>query len=535
MLLLASVVFGGSGADEAFEFLPEEEAELLKHRSGAFRAIPKEQRIPFLVREMRRMLSMRRRRLATADPEHLAGLLAKEKPVVSEVILRALPSMLAHSVQAALPGFKATPLRKEPRAEVFSIVRWKLEEELQNSSVSTFFQFADLIGLQARELITICDRMGARVFATALMGLPIGERQSFLGGLPPDQRMLAQKACDATKTRHLQANDARRLLELYNAAADASTALRSAGARRVMRACFAESADFASKMARRHEGELGKLLSRWFDEEKSRQIQGDGGKADILEQLEFLAKRGFLERPLILSKPKAVPVAQNAKVPETAKPASNMGVGSTRLAAPPSMKPSRLLPEKLPKPTLSKIVGPKEPVAAASRVSQSPKPQTMERSASTPPGARSAERVASLRPEATNAQRPASPPPGVRSVERSASLRPGATNAQRPASPPPGARSAERSASFRPSAQRPVSPPPKTMSQDMPTGKASFSQASTPDSTPTPVNSPGKGAVIRMPALQSVPRRRVTETEAAKQEKTDHGLKSAKAKPEDKG
>jgi|GEM_PF-1301250 len=527
MLLLASVVFGGAGADEAFQFLPEEDAELLKHRTEAFRSIPKEQRIPFLVREMRRLLSMRRRRLATAEPEHLAGLLAKEKPVVAEVVLRALPSLLANSVQAALPSSKKTQLRREPSPEVFSFVRWKLEEELQNASISALFRFEDILGLQARELITVCDRMGARVFATALAGLPSGERQSFFDSLPPDQRILAQKACDAAgQMRPLQANDSRRLLELYGGTANSSSALRSAGVRRIMRACLSESADFASKMARRHEGELGKLLSHWLDEEKGKKVQGDGGRADILDQLEFLAKRGFVERPLVLSKPKIIPVTPPPKAAARAKPAplgSVPSVGSARLAAPPAMKPSRVPAEKLPKPTPSRLVGPggergNLPMAspAANRSHRLPKPHTIERSAAQPPKTAHVRRP-SPSPEITEAKRPLpppkttearrpSPPPEITEARRP-SPPPEITEARRPSPPPKTAGARRPSPSYEiTEAKRPL-PLPKAAETRRPSPSPEITEARRPVSPSTPNMPTGKAAGIRMPSPQSAPRR----------------------------
>jgi len=525
---------------------------------------------------MRRMLNMRRRRLATAEPEHLAGLLAKEKPVVAEAVLRVLPSSLAHSVQAALPGFRGTPARKEPRAEVFSIVRWKLEEELRNFSASALFQFEDLMGLQARELITLCDRMGARVFATTWAALPSGERQSFFEALPPDQRMLAQKANEAAQARQLkamQAGDARRLLELHGASQAPASTLRSAGARRIMRACLAQSAEFASKMAQRHEGELGALLSRWFKEEKGTQIRGDGGRADILEQLEFLAKRGFLERPLMLAKPKVVPVAQSAQAP--ARAASTSGASSARLV-PSAMKSSQSLPERLPRPTLSKLMGPggmRGNVAELSRATGNihllPKPHSTEASmASSSPRAAGVERTAaSSPPKASGVERTAaSSPPRAAGVERTAaSSPPRAAGAERTAasSLPRAAAGAGRSslsrvtgaersvATFPPRAAgaEPLAKPPRPRAENAERTSASslFAQDKSTDKaivrrmsaqTPAPGAAPGgmgKGLVTRVPALQSVPKRRTAENAGATKrednEETDHRHKSAKMKP----
>jgi len=541
MLLLASVVFGGAWADEAFQFLPEEEAELLKHRSGAFRAIPKEQRIPFLVQKMRRMLSMRRKRLATADPKHLAELLSKEKPVVAEVVLRTLPSALAHSVQAALPGFQETQMHREPRAEVLSIVRWKLEEKLQNASVSAHFRFEDVMGLQPGELITVCDRMGVRVFATALAGLPSGERQNFFDVLPPDQRMLAQKACEAAGTRHLQANDARRLLELYGAMESPSSAIRSAGARRIIKACLAESVDFASKMTRRYEGELGKLLANWFEKEKEKKIRADGGKEDLLEQLEFLAKRGFLERPFILPSPE-VSIAQLPGQKRLA-PSSSLGMASARLPAPPNIKPSRLSARKLPEPTPSKLVRPgsqRENVAAVSQPrshpNRLPKPQIPERLGSSPPPQAASAKQLALPPSEVRAKRLPPPSSSQAASAKQLAVPPSEVRVKRLLPPPSSQAASAKQLAVPPSEVRakrlPPPPPSKTKVQDV-TVTASTERPVLPlpsFRTTGQHETAGKSSVARMPAHKEertdhkgfTDKSAVARVSAHKEERTDH-------------
>ena len=567
MLLLASVVFGRSQAAKAFEFLPEEEAALLKHRFEAFQSIPKEQRLLFSRHEMRCMLNARRRRLATAEPEHLAGLLSKEKPVVAEVVLRVLPAFLAQAVQAALPGFRETPLRREPRAEVLSVVRWKLEEKLQNLPQRTRFQFGQLAGLQTRELMTLCDRMGARVFATSLAGLPEPERQRFLEALPPDQKMLAQKACEAATERRLQTHEARRFLELYQATQNPSTALRSAGAQRVIRACLAESPEFASKIAQKHKDELGKLLSRWLEEEKDKPARGDRGRADILEQLEFLAKRGFVERPLILN-PKVV---SPPKAPAPPKAVSSMGVSAARLPAPPSKLPGKPPAPKPPVP--SKVSTPQAKENVATRPERSPPSRTDGVKRLAPPSLKATNEKPLPQPllHTANARSSAPPAPKVSGVEQTnpsaASKMPVAARSSAPPAPKAfGVEQTSPSAASRvPVAARSSAPPaPKAsgMEQTNPSAskmpsavrKAVLSASRTEETTDKalvhiPAKAPangvkaaGKGSVIRVPALQSIPLKRATKEAGATKpdtkpgakldnEKTDHCHKSAQVKP----
>lgn len=101
MLLLTSVTFGGQEAPGGFEHLPDEDAELLKHRAGELLQIPREKRIPLLVQEIKRLVTARRGQLWAADPGRLAALLKQERAGLVEVVLRALPASLADSVRSS--------------------------------------------------------------------------------------------------------------------------------------------------------------------------------------------------------------------------------------------------------------------------------------------------------------------------------------------------------------------------------------------------------------------------------------------------
>ncbi len=304
MLLLTAVTFGGAESLECFDHLPDDEAELLKHRAQMFLAIPREKRIPLLVQELKRLVNVRRRQLWTADPEALASVLKHERPALVEVVLRALPAPLADATRRNLPRREAAVV-KEVRPEILALVRGTLDEVLSRGTSSAHsFKFTDVLMLQSRELITVCDRMGARALATALAGLPDDERQAFFEALPPDQRVLATKAAAAGVSRKLSEADARAILKLHHGKESPSAAMRSAGAQRLARACLAQSPEFAQRVSERHAGEFGRLLQHWLKHEKHRPVtRGDGGRGDIVEQLERLAQKGVIDRPTRLLPP----------------------------------------------------------------------------------------------------------------------------------------------------------------------------------------------------------------------------------------
>ncbi len=308
MLLLTAVTFGGNESVEAFEHLPDEESEILKHRAKGLLEIPRDKRIPLLVQEIKRLITARRKQLGSGEPARLAKVLEHERSALVEVILKALPVTLAVAVRKDLPQRTPVKLKREVRQDILSIVRWKLEDALKEASPKVgLFKFSDLLTLQQRDLLTICDRMGARALATAFAGLPDDDQQKLFTALPPDQRSLAQRASEAGKTRKLTEGDSRTVLEMYGAMENPSAGMRSAGAQRLARACLAQGQEFAIKLIDRHPGELGKLLSKWVKEERNRPLRGDGGRGDIVEQMERLAQRGILDRPMRLPPPPNAP------------------------------------------------------------------------------------------------------------------------------------------------------------------------------------------------------------------------------------
>lgn len=321
MLLLTSLAFGGSEAVESYAHLDQVEEEILRHRAAALLQIPREKRVPLLVQELKRLVTQRRRQLGAAEPARLATLLKDERPAMVEVVLGALPAEMADAVRAELGLASRGASAREVKPEVLSLVRWKLDEALRATAPKVGgFRFTDLMMMPSREVLAVADRMGARVLATTVAGLEEADRTAFLAGLAPDQRALAVRAAEAGAARRLTGRDARLVLEMHGALENPSLGLRSAGVQRIVRACLAQGADFAQRFCERHQGDLGQLLMRWLPEEKGKPVKGDGGRLDIVEQLERLAQRGILDRPMRLPPPVRAPAPVSPPQPAPQSP-----------------------------------------------------------------------------------------------------------------------------------------------------------------------------------------------------------------------
>ncbi len=303
MLLLTAVTFGGQEGVAALEHLGDDEGEVLRHRAQELIQIPREKRLPLLVQEIKRLVKDRRGQLWSAEPEKLAALIQRERGALAEVVLRALPAVLAEAVRAHLPQ-RPVKLTREVRPQVLDIIRWKLEERLSRSAgAQVSFKFTDVLQLPPRELYTVCDRLGARVLGPALAGLQESQREAIVAPLPPDMKQLVAKAVQANAPRKLPEEEAKEQLGVHDGLKNLAHAIRSAGTQRLARACVAQSAEFAARMLERHRGEFGSLLAKWVRDERSKPVSRttDGGRADIVADLERLAARGLIERPVRLT------------------------------------------------------------------------------------------------------------------------------------------------------------------------------------------------------------------------------------------
>lgn len=308
MLLLTGVTFGGQDSLAAFDHLGELEGEALKHRASKLLEIPRDKRIPLLVQEIKRLVTSRRSYLWNAEPEAFAKLLSKEKPALREVILRALPVALADAVRPHLPPSAAAP-DKELKPGVLAVVRWKLEQLLEQASAGAMWKFSDLLLVKPRELYTLCERQGVRALGIAFAALPKEEREQAFATLSADLRAMAQKATDAAQGRSLSGPDALSLLKMHGWEGSPVEAIRSAGIQRLARACMSQSPDFAARMVERHRPPFSQIFQKWLSDERTRNAaRGDGGRAEIVAEMERLESRGLVEKPTRLPQAKPKPI-----------------------------------------------------------------------------------------------------------------------------------------------------------------------------------------------------------------------------------
>lgn len=297
MLLLTTVAFGGQEALPDFDHLPASEGALLRHRAEQLLEIPREKRIPLLIHELKRRMAVQRSQLLSVEPQALAALLASERQAVAEVVLRALPASHAEQVRALLPPI-TVKLQREVRPDVINAVRWKLEARLAQSAAHLPLRFVDVLLFEPRDHYGLCDRLGARALATAVAGLSAEARATFDAGLTPDQRALADAAADLVRARALNPEDAQELISIHQGDGTSGDALRSAGAQRLARACIAQSPELAARLLEKHRGGFGQMFMHWVREERGRARPGDGGRTEVLAELEAMVREGVADRPL---------------------------------------------------------------------------------------------------------------------------------------------------------------------------------------------------------------------------------------------
>ncbi|MBS2032832.1 MAG: hypothetical protein JST54_33470 [Deltaproteobacteria bacterium] len=345
MLLLTAVTFGGAEGAAAFDHLPDDEAEVLKERAERLMQVPREKRIPFLVQEIKRLVMGRKGGdLRGADPRQVVEALRGERPALAEVILRALPAQLADQVRNELPPAKVK-LTREVRPEILQVIRWHFERQLQKLAPrQAGFLFPDVHNLSAKDLLTLADHLGADELGPALAGLEPAARDELLKGFSAEQRALAAKVAGSSAARRLPGPEAEAMVKDY-VGEDPRHAVRRAGLRRLVRACLAESPEFASRLAERHRDELGRMLIGGIRAERvhGRPKNGERLKVDVVARLEHLAERGLVERPVRLAPP---PMALRVRAP-TEQPAEPPRV--SRSSIPPVPRPPASEPPRRPR------------------------------------------------------------------------------------------------------------------------------------------------------------------------------------------
>ncbi len=301
MLLLTAVTFGGQEGVQALDHLCGEQADLLRERALRILQIPRAQRVPFLVQEIKRIVTSKKSEgLRDADVERVARALRGERASVIEVLLRALPAQLADQVRIALAQ-PVVKLSRDIRPDLLAVLRWQLEEKLARTSrPPRVLGLADLPRLSTAELTALSDAVGARTIAPALAAVGEDERTELLARLSPEQRPVASRPADP---RRMGLDLARRWITAIFVDQDARQAVRNLGVRRIARACLT-SADLALRVIESHRDGFGRALALFVGEERQNPPRGrheEACRLEILAELEQLAAQGVIERPPVPS------------------------------------------------------------------------------------------------------------------------------------------------------------------------------------------------------------------------------------------
>ena len=193
-LLLTAMSFGGAEARELWRFLPDEDAHLIADKAARLEEIPREKRVPLMVRELRGLMSFRAvKGLDGVEPSWLAAAFKGESPRVIAAVLMFLPSSLSRQIIARLPEGvqKALPAREELKnipMEVIKLVRSRFDQKFIVMPLErdlTDLGFEDVVLLSAKELITLVRSIGADEIACAFLAVGKRALAEFLSKLSP--------------------------------------------------------------------------------------------------------------------------------------------------------------------------------------------------------------------------------------------------------------------------------------------------------------------------------------------------------------
>lgn len=219
-LLLTSLSFAGSSVAELWRFLPDEEIRGLQDKARKLEEIPKDKRVPLMVRELKGLMAFRSLKgLEGVEPSWLAAGFKGESPRIIAATLMHMPSSLTKQIIERLPDNvqKALPPRDKLRGvplEVFKIIRARYEARFAPMPAEHDIErlaFSDLVSLSAKELIVVVRGLGADEIACAFVAVGKRALAEFLTKLPPadgEEVIAAVKRADVKDSMELKAAQA---------------------------------------------------------------------------------------------------------------------------------------------------------------------------------------------------------------------------------------------------------------------------------------------------------------------------------------
>jgi flagellar motor switch protein FliG len=328
-LLLTMMSFGGSQASQLLELLGDDDAKALRSKMQTLEDIPKEKRVPLMVRELKGLLQIRASKgLEGIEPSWLAAGFKGESPRVIAATLAFMPPSLAKSVTQRLPEGvqRLLPAREDLSSiplDVIKIIRARYDAKFAVMPLDRELnqvRFVDLVMLSARELVMLLRALGTdeiacaflvvgkRAFAEFLSRMPNVDGQELIAAVrrtdPRDQ--MEARAAQVFLAKVLSAAPASTSTALPKAGRETSGAafstpdelFQKAGIYRLARAVVMEQGLFLRQLTQRLPRAHGRLLLEYV--QRARELHTDTSNTgrlrdQVLEATVALARRGKID------------------------------------------------------------------------------------------------------------------------------------------------------------------------------------------------------------------------------------------------
>ncbi|MEW5848552.1 MAG: hypothetical protein AB2A00_07040 [Myxococcota bacterium] len=308
-LLLAALTFGGSDGHQLLDLLPDEAAAPLKAKVQAFQDIPKEKRIPLMLRELKRYMQYRHTRgIEGVDPSWLAAGFRGESPRVVAAALMHLPASLARQIVDKLPQElkgqlpPRSELQKVP-LEILKLVRARYDEKFASMPVLEtelkVMSFKSLMVLEGKELVAVTRAIGIDELACAFAAVGKRALAELLARLPrnnAEELIAAVRRVNLADVEELKVAQ-KFLSRVLDGFTHTEELFQKAGLYRLAKALPYEDADLARQICQRFPRAHGKLLQEYMQKARDLRESWPEERAQrtqdaILDQVKELAGRG---------------------------------------------------------------------------------------------------------------------------------------------------------------------------------------------------------------------------------------------------
>jgi len=307
-LLLTTLTFGGSGGAGLFSHLPEFEAERLNAKISMLEEIPREKRVPLMVRELRKLLTFRdRQALEGVEPSWLIAGFRGESPRTVAIVLMHMPSAVAKEIVDRLPKAirQAMPARSELSGvplEVVKLVRARFNAKFESMPLSAHledFGFRELVALSARELVTVVRKLGAEELACAFVTVGKRALAELLRRLSTrEAEELISSVKRVAREDRMEAGAAQAFLgKVLDNFQNTDELFQKAGIWRLARAVASEDLLFARQLSQRFPRAHGRVLKDYLTRVNQRDDEIDGARIRnaILMEVIDLSRRGKID------------------------------------------------------------------------------------------------------------------------------------------------------------------------------------------------------------------------------------------------